>query len=230
MTNGTIYYTTNGTDPRVYYAARWPERPRFILRRSVPNATTTLESRVLNGTTWSALNEATFTTGALGVPLAITEIMYNPVGGDAYEFVEVQNIGSAPLDAGSFSFQGINYVFPVGTVIGPGGVLLLANSANPAAFATRYPTANVFGYYSGNLNNGGERLAILDANGSTVTAVHYDDEAGWAKSADGSGYSLEVIDPRGDPNAPANWRASTAVNGTPGLAPVVSDHRQRGDK
>src|SRR5690606_8146291 len=62
---------------------------------------------------------------------------------------------------------------------------------------------------------------ILDANGNTVIAVHYDDEAGWPTSPDGSGYSLEIIDSRGDPNAPANWRASSAVNGTPGLPPVA---------
>jgi hypothetical protein len=41
--------------------------------------------------------------------------------------------------------------------------------------------AVVFGYYGGNLSNGGERIAILDANGSTVIAVHYDDEAGWPR-------------------------------------------------
>ncbi len=68
----------------------------------------------------------------------------------------------------------------------------------------------------------GERIAILDASGSnTVTAVvYYDDEAGWPATADGGGYSLEVIDPRDDPNAPANWHASSAINGTPGLPPV----------
>ncbi|TAL04995.1 MAG: hypothetical protein EPO07_04345, partial [Verrucomicrobia bacterium] len=218
---GVIYCTTNGSDPRVYYSGAIATG---VLTNPTPltlSATTKLKTRVLNGGTWSALNEATFTVGELGLPLRITEIMYNPIGGDAYEFLEMQNVGALPLNIGNFSFQGITYAFPINTVIQPGAVLLLANAANPAQFATRYPSAVVFGYYGGNLSNGGERIAILDSNGNTVIAVHYDDEAGWPVSADGGGYSLEIIDPRGDPNAPSNWRASSAANGTPGLPPVA---------
>jgi hypothetical protein len=218
---GTIYFTTNGVDPRVYYSGVIDPAAQTYSTPLTLNATVTIKARVFNGVTWSALNEATFTVGELGVPLRFTEIMYNPSGGDAYEFIEVRNMGGVPLNLGGFSFQGITYVVPSGTILPPGGVLLLANNANPALFAARYPSANVSGYYSGSLANGGERIAILDANGNTVIAVHYDDEAGWPTSPDGSGYSLEIIDPRGDPNAPSNWRASSAVNGTPGLPPVA---------
>jgi hypothetical protein len=218
---GTIYYTTNGADPRVYYSGAVSSSALAYTQQLTLGATTTLQARVLNGNTWSALNEATFTIGELGLPLSITEIMYNPVEGDVYEYLELQNIGALPLDIGGFSFQGITFVFPEGTIIAPGAVLLLASSANPAAFATRYPSAMVFGYFGGSLSNGGERLALLDRDSQTVIAVHYDDEAGWPAAADGGGYSLEIIDPQGDPNAPANWRASTDANGTPGLPPVA---------
>jgi len=218
---GTIYCTTNGSDPRVYYSGAVASG---VLTNPAPlmlNATVTLKSRVLNGTTWSALNEAVFTAGELGVPLRFTEIMYNPPGGDAYEFLELRNVGAQPLDVGGFSFQGLTYVFPAGTTLPAGGIVLLASAANPAQFATRYPGATVFGYFAGSLSNGGERIAVLDAGGRTVTAVHYDDEGGWPLAADGGGASLEVMDPRGDPNAPDNWRASASPNGTPGLPPVA---------
>ncbi len=218
---GTIFCTTNGSDPRVYYSGTVAGGVLTNPTTLTLSSTVTLKSRVLNGSTWSALNEAVFTVGELGVPLRITEIMYNPVGGDAYEFLELQNVGALPVNLGGYSLQGLTYVFPVGTILQPGGILVLANSANPAQFAARYPGVVVFGYYNGSLANGGERIALLDANGQTVTAVHYDDEAGWPAGADGGGYSLEVIDPRDDPNAPANWRASAAVNGTPGLPPVA---------
>jgi hypothetical protein len=173
---GVILCTTNGSDPRVYYSSAVAAG---VLTNPAPltlNSTATLKARVLNGTTWSALNEATFTVGELGVPLRITEIMYNPVGGDAYEFIEIENVGAVPLDLSGFSFQGINFVFPSTTTLAPGAVLLLANNAGPALFSARYPSAVVFGYYGGNLSNGGERIAILDGNGQTVIAVHYDDE------------------------------------------------------
>src|SRR2546426_287274 len=48
--------------------------------------------------------------------------------------------------------------------------------------------------------------------------VDYKDSGGWPTAPDGGGYSLEIIDPNGDPDDPANWRASAAQNGTPGLA------------
>ena len=218
---GTIYYTTNGSDPRVYYSGTVAADAATYSSPLTLNATTTVKARVFNGVTWSALNEATFTVAELGIPLRVTEIMYNPVGGDAYEFIELQNVGSLPLDLGGYSFEGINFIFPSGTILQPGGIIVLANNASPSAFAARYPSTVVFGYYGGNLSNGGERIAILNPAGQTVFAVHYDDEAGWATAPDGGGYSLEIIDPRGDPNAASNWRASSAVNGTPGLPPVA---------
>ncbi len=223
---GVIYYTTNGVDPRVYSSGA--VSPQAIPYHSPAqlNHSVAVKARALVGGNWSALNEAAFTIGELGLPLRISEIMYNPIGGDAYEFIELQNIGALPLDLSGFTFQGINFVFPGGTVLSPGAALVLANNTSPSAFAVRYPGVVLFGYYGGNLSNGGERIALLDAIGNTVTAVHYDDEAGWPTSPDGGGYSLEIIDPRGDPNAPSNWRASSVVNGTPGLpsaAPALSD-------
>lgn len=216
---GTIYYTTDGSDPRVYYASTVAVTATNYTAPITLNASRTLKARILNGSTWSALNEASFSVAQLGSPLRFTEIMYNPVGGDAYEFVEIQNVGALPANLSGFSLDGLNYIFPENTVLPAGAILLLGSSANPGAFAVRYPSAVVAGYFGGNLSNGGERLALLDQTGQTVVAVHYDDENGWPTSPDGGGFSLEIIDPHGDPNAPANWRASSAVNGTPGTAP-----------
>ena len=71
-----------------------------------------VKARALFGTNWSALNEAPFQADALGVPLRITEIMYHPVGGDAYEYVELQNVGSVAINIGGFNFDGFTFVFP----------------------------------------------------------------------------------------------------------------------
>ena len=220
---GTIYYTTNGTDPRVYGSGAvtpgalvYTNGTPLALNRSV-----IVNARVFNGS-WSALSAGNFTVGSLGVPLRITELMYDPIGGANYEFLEVQNIGPTPLDVSGFSFSaGITFVFPNGTVIQPGAVLVLANNGGPSAWATRYPGVTPLGYYGGNLNNGGELVAIVDTSGQVVTGVTYNNAGGWPTAADGGGYSLELIDPYGDLNSPANWRASSAPNGTPGLPPVT---------
>jgi hypothetical protein len=227
MTNpnagGKIYYTTNGADPRAYAsgavafgALAYTNGSPVTLRGSV-----VVKARVLSGGTWSALNAAAFSVGSPGVPVRITEIMYNPIGGDAYEFIEIQNFGATPVDLSGCSFRGITYVFPDGSVLAANGVMLLASSENPAAFANRYPGVAVTGYYDGQLSDDGERLALLEANGNTIVSVDYRDSGGWLAAADGGGYSLEIISPNGDPDDPANWRASAAVNGSPGAVAGV---------
>jgi hypothetical protein len=213
----TIYYTTNGTDPRVYgSSAVAPSASSYAGGPISLGATTVVKTRSLQGSSWSALNEATFTVAELASPLRLTEIMYNPLGGDAYEFIELKNTGSRLVDLDNYSFEGITYSFGPGTSIGAGATLVLANNANPASFAARYPGVIVAGYFGGSLANGGERIALKNGAGLTVTSVTYRDSGGWPLAADGGGASLEMIDPDRASSDPANWQASAGVNGTPG--------------
>ena len=220
---GTIYYTTNSVDPRVYGTGA--VSPSAFAYAGVPltlSNSVVIKARARNTITltWSPLTEATFTVASLVSPLRITELMYNPSpgasAGDAYEFIELQNIGAAPLDVSGFYFDGITFIFPSATTLAPGAVIVLASADNPANFATRYPGVTVFSYYSGHLSNGGDRVAIHDATGRTLLSVDYNDANGWPTQPDGNGPSLEIIDVNGNPDDPANWRASTASNGTPG--------------
>jgi hypothetical protein len=148
--------------------------------------------------------------------------MYEPVGGEAYEFIEIQNIGLLPINLSGYSFDGITFVFPDGTTLAAGGVMVLASSENPAAFAIRYPGVAVAGYYEGQLSNDGERIALLDANGHTIISADYRNSGGWPAAAAGGGDSLELINPNGDPDDPANWQASRDANGSPGAVNAIS--------
>jgi hypothetical protein len=213
---GIIYFTTNGIDPRVYLAGT-AAPDALVYTNSVSLwQSGVIKARAFLGTNWSALNEATFTIEQLTTPLRITEIMYNPPGGDDYEFIELRNTGNTPLDVSGFSFTGITYVFPGGSVLSPGQTIVLAANNNPAAFGARYPGLVVFGYYADRLANGGERIAIKGRLGETIVSVDYSDGGQWPRIADGFGSSLEIVDPLGDPDAPANWRASAVQYGTPG--------------
>ena len=220
-TEGQIYFTTDGADPRrvgtggLAAGATAYSGPFFL------NTSVRLKARALHQGVWSALAEADFRVGEVGLPLRITEIMYHPVGGDGLEFVEIQNVGNVPIDAGGYSLGGIQCVFPHGTVLRPGQVFVLASGSSPALFTAQYPGAAVAGYFQGNLSNGGERLELRDGTGRSVTAVTYDDSAPWPDSADGEGSSLEVLDPLGNPSAPANWQASVTAGGSPGKVPLV---------
>jgi hypothetical protein len=215
---GTIYYTTNGADPRAYGSGSFaPEAIPFSAPITL-SSPTQVKARAFSGGTWSALTEAAFTTDPLRVPLRITEIMYNPnPPGDASEFIELQNAGSLPFDPTGYYLGGISYIFPPSSIIAPGQTILLASSANPATFAQRYPGAPVFGRFDGNLDNGGGRISLFAPSGKRVISVDYNDKRGWPEEADGKGRSLEINDPFGDPDAPSNWHASASLGGSPGV-------------
>lgn len=223
---GTLYYTINGTDPRSYGSGA--PAPGALIYSNSPVAldqSTIVKARLQVGTNWSALNEAAFTVGTLGVPLRITEIMFAPPAGPApsgaYEFLELWNAGRTDLPLGGYSFQGITFAFAPSYVLPAGTRVVLASDQNPAAFAARYPGVPVSDYFGGSLNNAGERIAILDPAGRIVVSVDYSGGGnGWPAAANGAGYSLELIDPNGNPDDPANWRASTTRNGSPGLPPA----------
>ena len=101
----------------------------------------------------------------------------------------------------------------------PGEFVVIARNAG--AFRSRYGNGIALaGQYTGGLSNGGEHLAAIDMLGRTVLDFTYGDsgDAGWPNRADGSGATLEAIDPAGDPNDPDNWRSSGEYLGSPGSA------------
>ncbi len=221
--SSTIYYTTDGSDPRVYYDTSGNRTPTAILYSGpIPiSNTTVVRARSLSGITWSALAEATFTVGTLQPPIRITEIHYNPPagqGGSAAEFIEIQNTGSTRVDLSNWSFEGIELIIPYGTIIDPGARLVFASNNAPAIFAAQFPGVAVAAYFGGSLNNAGESITLNDATGRRITSVDYKSVAPWPTTPNGGGFSLEVINPDGDPNSPFNWKASNAVKGTPGAA------------
>jgi hypothetical protein len=231
-TAGTIYYTLNGADPRQSWTATssagsavdWSgsvAAGALSYGAAVPLSTSAVvKARVRETATglWSALSEATFQVSEIGVPVRITELMYNPIGGDTYEFIELQNVGVTAVDLGLMRFEGIDFTFLRNTTLAAGARLVLASSVSPAQWALRYPGVTPAGYFSGALSNAGEYLALLDTAGNVVTSVFYDDNGRWPTSPDGGGRSLELVDFTSDPGMPESWRASLANNGTPGAA------------
>ncbi|MHC4582469.1 MAG: CotH kinase family protein, partial [Planctomycetota bacterium] len=77
-----------------------------------------IKARVLDGITWSALNEATFAVGPVTDNLRITEMMYHPLDTNSpddpnAEYIELTNIGPETINLSLVSFtEGIHYTFP----------------------------------------------------------------------------------------------------------------------
>ena len=211
---GVIYYTTDGSDPRLPVTDGVAPTASVYRSPLVLTTTTAVKARALAGDVWSALHEATFRVREYDSPLRITEIMYNPPGGDDYEFIELKNVGDTHLDLSGMAFEGIAFSFPSGTLLPAGEFMLLVR--NPTAFAERYPDVPIGGAYQAKLSNKGEEIILKDGGGNVVTSVPYDDENGWPVSPDGRGDSLVLINLDGDPHNPENWRASAKLHGSPG--------------
>ena len=154
------------------------------------------------------------TPNQIGIPIRITEIMYNPMGGDDYEFIELKNDGDTEVDLSNVSFEGITFSFPSGTILPAGEFIVLVQ--NPTAFAEKYPDVPVGGTYQARLSDKGEEIILKDRQGNVLISIPYDDENGGPVSPDGRGDSLVFIDLDGAPHDPRTWRARAGLHGSPG--------------
>jgi hypothetical protein len=181
-----------------------------------------IKSRVLDGRTWSALNETTFAVGLVAENLRITEIMYHPQDtGDPNnpneEFIELKNIGTEILNLNLVKFtNGIDFTFPDIDLAAGHYVVVVKDQQ---AFTARYGTdVNIAGQYSGRLANDGERIRLEDAVGQTILDFEYNDN--WYDITDGKGFSLTIIDAaNAEPNSwnqKDSWRPSAYRGGSPG--------------
>ena len=212
---GTLVYKKDGSDPRNWDGTGAQASGTSVYGGPITlSRTTHIKARVRKtNATWSAVRAATFNYTAHYPLIKITELMYNPIGGRDFEFVELKNSsGSTTVGLSEMTFKGIKYTFAPGAELTAGQTIVLA--ANATAFEGHYGFAP-FGEYQGGLDNGGERIRLLDSDGATVTTVKYNDKDPWPTAPDGDGYSL-VWQGSGDQDDAAKWRRSNLIGGTPG--------------
>jgi len=167
---------------------------------------------------------------ALADNLRVTELMYDPIGGGQFEFIELHNRSSnLTLDLDGVNFTaGVDLTFAPGATIPPSGYLLVVGITNVDSFRAHYglsSSVQIIGPYSGNLANGGEKLELKAGGGGVVLcSFNYSNGRGWPVAASGAGHSLVPLDSAMDGQAtgaldyPGNWRASACMGGSPGGA------------
>ncbi len=149
--------------------------------------------------------------------LRITETMYDPAGGNNYEFIELTNTGTAELNlSGVVFFDGIDFIFPGGTMLASGEEVVVVRDL--ATFESRYGNAlNVAGHYTGALDNNGEQLALRLPAPWDANVLRFRYESTW-RMTNGTGYSLQLLSNAtgikdfGDRDS---WTIATQLHGTP---------------
>ena len=223
---GQIYYTTDGSDPRLLGGT---VSTKAVQAQNGTNlgisGSTIFRSRVLDGQVWSALKEVRFVAVNEDYSnLKVTELQYHPddlisgndtVDGKDLEFIELKNTGRGAVNISGITVDtAVYYRVPDGTMLPPKGFWVIASK--PEEFYSYYgmsPSGN----FSGNLSNSGEYVLITDRNGNRIFSFTFSDESPWPVAADGEGYSLVSTagDPTGDPNLAAYWKRSMNKGGSP---------------
>jgi hypothetical protein len=215
---GELYYTTDGSDPRLADTSEIAPIAQRYTTPLVLTTTTTVKARnrVVDaaGTTWSALQEMTFVRADQRADVRISEVMYHAQGGAEYEYLELTNLGDLPADLSRAYFTGIDFHFAVGATLAPGHYFTLIRDFRK--FRERYPTAEFNAIYGGELSNYGETITLHASDGSAITSVTYNPANGWPVTAAGQGDALVLVDTAGDPNLGRSWRASINLYGSPG--------------
>ena len=247
--DGAILYTLDGSDPRAEGGDVSPKSIVYARPFSITPGQT-LKARALADGEWSPLQEVSFQQQS-NIPLRITEVNYSPhspnhfgdVGeldseADAFEFIELMNTSSDPIDLGgvrlvesSFRGQnhGVSFAFSAQTLAPMERIVVVRDQE---AFVSRYGTSmrlasgsdgdegesNEFG---GTLSNSGEQLTLLDSEDGVIQQFTYGTSKDWPTRAKGLGSSLELIDAYVSPDSATNWKASEAIGGTPGTAPMT---------
>ncbi len=205
------------------------------------NNIVTLNARTFDGSNWSPLSTITYLGGgepANSSNLAISEIHYNPreaepafgeidTSGGSFEFIEVTNIGSNPIDLAGLSFiDGVELStqtnIPIALEAGERAVFV----DDLTAFRSRYgETPRIIGNFGGNLSDSGETLTLNDALGNTIESFTYGDGSNWHPRTDGVGSSLERLNSTTNPALLTNWKPSIEVHGSPGEIGLGNDRR-----
>lgn len=151
--------------------------------------------------------------------VVISEIAYHPAAGDDAEFIELTNPTTESVDLSGWVLDGVGLTIPPGTVLLPGKQVVFV--ARDTTFRATYGATGrlVAGQFSGRLSDTGQRVRLLQGS-RVVDEVSYDVTDPWPAAANGSGPSLELLDPALDNSLATSWAVGTGT-GTPGQPNAV---------
>ncbi len=158
-------------------------------------------------------------------PIVINEINYKSSDTfDPDDWIELYNPNDFTMDISNYKLMDINsvpfFLIPEGTLLEKGEYLVICKSTDD--FTTLFPDVdNFIGDLGFGLSGQGEPIRLYNTINVLVDTVRYDEQYPWPTAPNGTGPTLELIDPNYNNILPESWGPSTASHGTPGYANSV---------
>ncbi len=195
-----------------------PKRGYTFIGWSDDAGITTNTREVLAGTTTYTANFVLDQEASSDI--VINEFMYNAdENEETGDWIELYNTAGFEVDISGWQLKDEDdshvYEFPNGTTMGSDTYLVVA--ADLDEFNSQYSGISpLFGELGYGLAGGSDEVRLFDAEGILVDSLSYLDEDPWDSGADGTGFTLELINPDSDNSLPESWKASSVDKGTPG--------------
>ncbi len=152
--------------------------------------------------------------------VVVSEINYNSLlAYNPGDWIEILNRSASTVDISGWILRDGKtnniFVLPNGSVLSSGERLVVADSLE--SFTVKFPSVtNVVGEPPFSFSNGGDAVRLYLPSGKIKYSVRYKDALPWPIDADGSGFTLELVDEPGNPNDADSWVAG-CLYGSPGI-------------
>jgi len=152
--------------------------------------------------------------------VVINEINYNSSDDfNSGDWVELYNSSDQDILIEGWMFFDENddhvFEFSAGLSMAPYEFLVICQDTS--LFSVLYPDVNNFiGNTGFGLSGGGELIRLYNSDNVLVDSLSYDDSDPWPLGPDGSGFTLELINPSLDNSFSQSWSESLSLYGTPG--------------
>lgn len=220
--SGTIYFTVDGSDPRLWdltgnISANAIEVNGHEMSIPIIN-TTVVKARIKEGNIWSPLHELRIIPVKTS-DVVVNEINYNSSPGfDTEDWLEIYNNSGSDISLAGWKIKDSNddHIFEFGqqTMLEKDSFLVVCYDTS--AFKALFENVdNYVGNLGFKLGSDGDIVRIFDNNNLLIDIVQYAVNTPWPAAAYGTGATLELLNPDYDNTQPENWEASHSF-GSPG--------------
>jgi hypothetical protein len=159
------------------------------------------------------------------INIVINEINYNSSPEkDTKDWVEIYNAGNPSVNLKNWiisdSGPESGFTIPSDIILSPGMFIVICRDIE--AFRLVFPDVkNATGNMNFGLSSSGDDINLFDPQGKLIDFVNFTANPPWPTDANGTGATIELVNPLRDNNAGNNWK-SRASGGTPGVRNILT--------